>query len=73
MTQIHTPVRARTNQMLQKLTKYKVNTNLMDKSIHFDKYDSINGNYTKMIKQNIANQFYAASKKNFYFSAKMRH
>lgn len=64
---MHTPVRARTRQMLQKLNKYKVNPNLMDKSIHFDQYEAHAGNYKKVMRQNIASQFYQGSKKSFHF------
>ena len=69
---MHTPVRARTRQMLQKLNKYKVNPNLMDKSIHFDQYEANAGNYKKVMRQNIASQFYQGSKKSFHFEYKIR-
>lgn len=73
MTQINTPVRARTNQMLEKLVQYRVKPNLLDKSIHFDEVSNVEiADYKKLMKRSVANQFYCGSKKNFYKRPKLR-
>ena len=56
MTQINTPVRARTNQMLEKLVHYRVKPNLLDKSIHFDEVSNVEiSDYKKLMNRSVAN------------------